>query len=62
MAVKSFKEKPGILNLSLIKQAVADVLQEKQIATKKDVENIVVDAINTVVVPGMDNMTEDIKS
>lgn len=34
----------------------------KSLPTKKDAENIVLDAINTVIIPGMDNMAEDIKT
>ena len=34
----------------------------RDLPTKKDVKNIVLDAINTVIIPGMDNMAEDIKT
>lgn len=54
------KKETDILNV--IKRAVAEVIDEKQIATKKDVEDIVIDAINTVVIPGIDSVAEDIKS
>jgi hypothetical protein len=44
------------------KVVLGELIEEKGLATKKDVENIVIDAINTVVISGMDNMAENIKS
>jgi hypothetical protein len=47
---------------NVAKTALGELIEEKGLATKKDVENIVVETINEVVIPGMDNMAEDIKS
>ncbi len=44
------------------KVVLEELIEEKGLATKKDVESIVVDVVNTVVIPGMDNMAENIKS
>jgi uncharacterized coiled-coil DUF342 family protein len=57
-------------DISGLKQDVSGLKQDiggirktiAELPTKKDVEQIVVDAINTVVIPGMDNMAENIKA
>ena len=52
-------------DVKVIKEVFKDVFEEEVdklgLATKKDVEDVVLDAINTVVIPGMDNMAKDIK-
>lgn len=56
------KSKKGDPDINTIKQAIREVFDDFGVATKKDVENIVLEAINKDIIPGMDNMAEDIKT